>query len=115
MGGRKVDLSPYPAVVGRLTRNISFLVNVQKTSGATSVEVQLFDVTDAVQVTSTNLTHSANNDLTELSSGSLTVGSSSGNLRSDAPKVYEVNVRMNGGGPSDQVFVANARLLVTYT
>ncbi len=107
-------MTPFPATIGTLIRQIEFIVDIQKTTGATSVEVELFDVTNAVQITSTDLVYSATNDLTEVSSGILTVGASPGDLRNDAPTMYEVHFKMNGGGGTDQVFMTNARLLVSY-
>ena len=111
IGGRKVDMSLYPTVLG-YTRHVQFLADVQKTSGATSVQVQLYDLTNVVQVTS--MTHSADNALTEKTSGDLTVGSSAGNIRSDVAAMYEVDVKMNGGGGSDAVMITNARILIYY-
>lgn len=113
-GGRKVDLTSFPSSIGALTRRIEFIVDVQKTSGATSVEVELFDITNVIQVTSTNIVYNSSNNLTEISSGALTVGSSSGNVRNDISTAYEVHFKMNGGTPTDQVFITNARLLISY-
>lgn len=114
VGGRKIDFTLYPATVGGLSRQVKFIVDVQKTSGATSVEIELFDITHAVQVTSTNIIYSTDNALTEISTGSLTVGSSAGNLRSDTTALYEIHIKMNGGTGSDAVFITNARLQISY-
>ncbi len=113
-GSRRVDMSAFPASIGALNRQVKLIVDGQKTSGATSVEVELFDVDNAIQVAGTNLVHSANDDLTELVSSALTVGSSAGNIRNDASTLYELNVKMNGGTPSDMVLVASARLQISY-
>lgn len=112
-GGRKIDMAGYPATVAGLARHVQFRVDVQKTAGATSVEVQLFDVTNAAQVSA--LLHAADNTLTELSSGDLTVGAIAGNIRDDVAAMYEVSVRMNGGVPGDQVFFTNARVVIFYS
>ena len=114
-GGRKVDLLPFPAVIGSHTRNVRLAADVQKTSGSLSIEVQLFDVTNNVQVTNTNLSHSADNSLIELTSSILTVGTSSGNIRTDVVSMYEFDAKMISGSVSDLVFVTNARLLISYS
>lgn len=111
-GARKLDMTPYPATSGALTRTVKFIADVQKTAGATSVEVQLYDVTHAVQVSA--LLYATDAALTELQSAALTVGAGAGNIRNDVATMYEVSVRMNGGGLLDQVFVTNARLQISY-
>ena len=113
MGGRSIDLSLWPVNRNGLTRRIDFIADINKTSGATSVEIQLYDITNDVLITSTNLT-STNNATTRVSTTNLSVGSSAGNLRTDTIAQYEVQLKMNGGGGSDAVFVTNARLTITY-
>lgn len=113
MGGRSIDLSLWPRNRNGLTRRIDFVADINKTSGATSVEIQLYDITNEALITSTNLT-STNNTTTRVSATNLTVGTSAGNLRTDTIAQYEIQLKMNGGGGSDAVFVTNARLLVTY-
>lgn len=113
IGARKIDMSPFPATIGALTRTVTFIADIQKTSGATSVEIQLYDVDHSVQITS--LLYSTNTTLVESVSGSLTVGSSSGNIRSDTPTMYEVSLRMNGGTVGiDAAYCNNARILISY-
>jgi len=113
VGGRSIDISKWPATLNGLARTISFFADVQKTITATSVEVQLFDVTNNTLVTSTNLT-STSLSLATISALNLTVGASAGNIRSDTSAQYEVQLKMNGGNQNDQVYCINARLLITY-
>lgn len=113
IGARKIDISKYPSTIGIFNRTVTFVVDIQKTAGASSVEVQLYDVTNNAQVVS--LVYSTDTSLVESTSNSLTVGSSLGNIRSDSPAMYEVSIRMNGGvAGTDAVYCNNARLLVSY-
>lgn len=112
-GGRQIDMSVFPATIGALTRTVAFSADIDMTGGATSVEVQLYDITHSVAVTSTDLTSSSTTN-TRVTSGSLTVGSSAGNVRSDVATQYELQFKMNGGGGSDAVFLTNSRLVITY-
>ena len=113
IGARKIDLSSFPSTIGSLTRTVQFFADVDKTSGATTVEVQLYDSTHAVAVSGTDLT-SISTASFEVTSSALTVGSSAGNVRSDVASQYELQLKMNGGGGSDAVFCTNARFVVTY-
>ncbi len=112
VGGRKIDLSSFPATVGDLTRVVTFKADIDMTATATSVEIQLYDVTNAVSVTGSDLTSTSTSNVEV--SATLTVGSSPGNIRNDTPSQYELQLKMNGGGGSDAVFLTNARLLVAY-
>jgi len=112
-GGRQIDMSVFPATIGALTRTVVFSADIDMTAGATTVEVQLYDITNSVAVTSTNLTSSSITN-TRVVSSALTVGSSAGNIRSDTAAQYELQFKMNGGGGSDAVFLTNSRLVVTY-
>ena len=113
VGGRSIDISKWPTTLNGLTRTVSFFADLQKTITATSAEIQLFDVTNNVLVTSTNLA-STSLSLVTVSALNLTVGSSAGNIRSDVNAQYEVQLKMNGGNQNDQVYCLNARLLITY-
>ena len=114
VGARKIDIGPYPATMGSLNRVVKFVADLDKTAGATSAEVRLFDVTHSVAVASADLTSTqTTND--EQVSASLAVGAISGNIRNDAPASYEIQLKMNGGAAGvDRVFLTNARLLITY-
>jgi len=114
-GSLYLDMTPFPSTLGALSRSVQFEAEVQKTAGATSVEVRLLDVTHGVVITSSNLTYSSNTTLSRVTSGNLTVGSSSGNIRSDAATIYEMQIKMNGGGGSDQVWAAGGRLVISYS
>lgn len=112
-GGRKIDMTNYPATIGALNRVVKFVADVQKTSGATNVQVRLYDVTHDALVS--ELTYATNTQFVEVESSALTVGSSSGNIRSDTPTLYEAAIRMNGGVLGvDSVYLTNARLVITY-
>jgi hypothetical protein len=110
-GARTLDMTPYPATIGALTRTVKFVADVDKTSGATSVEVQLYDTANTVIVTGTTLTSMSNANAAV--TATLTVGASPGNLQT-ASSQYELQLKMNGGGGSDAVSITNARLLITY-
>ncbi len=111
-GARQIDMTPYPATIGALTRTVTFVADIDKSSGATTVEVQLYDTTHTVAVTGTDLTSASNSNAAV--SAVVTVGSNSGNLRDDNATQYELQFKMNGGGGSDAVTITNARLVITY-
>ncbi len=111
-GARLFDMTPYPATIGSLTRTVKFVADIDKTSGATNVEVQLYDNTHTTAITGTDLTSTSNSNAAV--TATLTVGSSSGNLRNDVASQYEVQFRMTGGGGADAVSITNARLVITY-
>jgi hypothetical protein len=114
MGGRKVDLSAFPVTIGTLTRSVTFVADLDMTAGATTAEVKLVDTTDAVDVTGADLTSNSVTNA-EVTSAALTVGSSAGDLRSDAVKQYQVYLKMNGGTDgTDDAYCTNARLVITY-
>lgn len=112
-GARKFDISSYPATIGSLSRTVKFIADVDKTSGATNIEIQLYDNTNSVIVTGTGLTSTSDSNI-EVTSAALTVGSSAGNIRSDVASQYELQIKMNGGGGSDSVSITNARLEISY-
>jgi hypothetical protein len=114
VGARQVDVSQYPATRGQLTRVIKFVVDIDKTSGATNVEVKLSDLTHSVDVTGADLT-STSVTSSEVTSAALTVGSAAGNIRNDSLTQYEVYCKMNGGViDTDHVSCTGARLVITY-
>lgn len=114
-GGAYVDLSRYPETSGGRTRRIRLEASVQKTSGATSAEIQLVDVDHSSNVAGTNLVHSASNALTRVISSALPVSSESGDLRSDVPTQCVLYGKMNGGNETvDRVWGVSASLIVEY-
>lgn len=112
IGARQVNLASFPARLNGLTRTARLRVDMEKTAGATSADLRLFDVTNNVQVGGTvQSTSNVNEDLVEV----LTVGSAAGNLRSDVAAQYEVQLRMTGGIlGNDAATCTNARILITY-
>eukprot|EP00697_Spironema_sp_BW2_P008860 gnl/Spiro4/23585_TR11653_c1_g2_i1.p1 gnl/Spiro4/23585_TR11653_c1_g2~~gnl/Spiro4/23585_TR11653_c1_g2_i1.p1 ORF type:complete len:591 (-),score=-101.37 gnl/Spiro4/23585_TR11653_c1_g2_i1:13-1785(-) len=112
-GARYIDMSIFPSTIGALTRTVAFTADIDMTSGATSVEVQLYDSTHTVAITGTDLTSTSTTNA-RVTSGPLTVGSSAGNIRNDVASQYELQFKMNGGGGGDAVFLTNARLVITY-
>ena len=112
-GARKFDVSPYPITLGALTRTIKFEGDIEKTSGATNVEIQLYDNTHSVAITGTNLTGTETAN-TLHTTAALTVGSSAGNIRDDIASQYELQIKMNGGGGSDSVTITNGKLIISY-
>lgn len=116
VGSRILDLSKTPSTFGNLNRTLTFYVDLQCTTNGTSAEVKLMDVSLAtpVLITNTDMTVAPATTITELNSGSLTIGTSAGNIRSDAAHQYEVDVRLNGGTASDTAIITSARIVLTY-
>ena len=114
IGGRKINILPYPNTIGALTRNVVFVADLDSAGGALSSEVKLSNITDSEDVTGANLlSTSTTND--EQVSVSLTIGSAAGNIRNDHDAQYEVYLRMNGGVPAvDPAYCTNARIVITY-
>lgn len=113
IGGRSINMNNWPATLNSLARTVSFYADIQKTSGATSVEIRLYDATNNVTVTDTNIV-STSNAIIAVFATNLTVGSAAGNIRNDGITQYELQIKMNGGAGSDAVFLTNARLLISY-
>jgi len=113
IGGRKLDLSQYPATIGLLNRRIDFVADLDISGGATDAEVKLVNVTDNEDVSSSDLTsNSATNDE---QSATLTQGTGAGDVRTDHAAQYQAYLRMVGGTPgTDQVTCTNARIVITY-
>jgi hypothetical protein len=113
VGNRLIDLAFWPATIGALTRQIYFKADIEVSSGATTGNVRLQNVTDNETVTGTavNTTSTSN---TELSVGPLPVGVAVGDLKTGTPKSYQVQVSLTGGGGGDTVSITNARLCVRY-
>ena len=114
VGGRQLDLSAYPTMIGTLNRVVTFVVDMDCTAGATSVDAKLYDLTHTVDVSGTSLTHNTSTN-TEVSSAALTLGSSAGDIRTDVAAQYEVYVKMVGGMLGvDSGVCTNARLVISY-
>lgn len=119
-GVRSVDMSLYPATIGSLTRQVKFSVCLENSLDTTdyNVEARLFDLTHGVAITGTTFDNTAAPDRsipTEFVSSALTVGSSAGNIRSDAPALYAVQFRGDGAlGPTDRAILSNAHIKILY-
>lgn len=114
VGSLSLDLSLYPTTIGGLTRKVRLVADVQKTSGATNVEIVLYDVPHNVDVTGADLTSTSNAN-TKVISGVLSEGTTAGKLRTDVETLYELHLLMTGGTLGvDQVTVSGAALRLTY-
>ena len=114
LGARKIDMSLYPGAT-----TVRFLCDLESTvhSSAWSAEARLFDYTNNAAVSST-LTNSAEVDksLTKEYSATLTVGTSSGNIRTDQTPMYEVQFRVNGtitDTDQQRAVIGNGRVLIS--
>jgi hypothetical protein len=116
IGGKFIDFTQF-ALVDNLGRplKVVFSAEVDQTGGATSVEIQLFDLTDNILITGTDLVAPGATLPTLVASPQLVLGNAAGDLRLDGTKYYEVLLRMNGGVPiNDQVACSNASLILSY-
>lgn len=113
VGSRKINMASYPATIGTLSRTVKFFATIEATTVTTTATIRLKDVTNNVTVTGTQLT-TTSTTASEVSSAALTVGSSSGNIRSDSAAMYEVQLEMTGGGVSDSVTCTDARVIISY-
>jgi len=116
IGGRDFDMTPFPAVVGNLNRQVRFIAAIEVTTAAATCTVQLQDVTNNVTITNTVGTTSTDTGLVIFDSGPLTVGTANGDIRTDMIPIYEVQLSMPTGNiTSDRAICVNARLEITYS
>lgn len=113
MGGRELDLSLFPPSIGDKTRVVKVLASLQASAGTATFS--LFDAINGVVVTGTTLTRSSPT-YAQVASAALTVGTASGNIRSDASGggFYEARLALTGGAGDDVAVCTNARLRISY-
>lgn len=113
VGGRYVDLTNFVVLTsgagGSYATSAQFYADIETTAG--TANIQLYNVTDGEVVTGSALT-TTNTTNTEVVGG-LTIGNAAGNLKSG--KVYEVDIYITGGGPTDRTTCTNARLVFSYS
>jgi len=116
VGGRTLDITKFPALLtdgsGR-ARSMSFYADVEVSAPGVDGYCQLFDTTHNVAVANT-LFHFTNPVTAEINSTPLTVGTSSGNIRSDITSRYEVQLWKVSNAVTDRVICNNARLTIIY-
>jgi hypothetical protein len=109
-GSRYLDLTPFPAIhPSGLNRVIEFVANIETTAGLANIRLRNRD--DGETVTGTALNTPSLTSV-EVRSGPLTVGVAVGDLKDD--KMYEVEVFISGGAPTDAATCTNARLEISY-
>lgn len=121
-GSRAVDMGRYPATIGALARQVVFVCSLENAlhSATYSARAHLLDVTHAnVEVAGTALDNSAAADkgvAAEYASAALTVGSSSGNVRSDVVTHYAVEFSGTGivDPMTERAILSGARLEIRY-
>jgi hypothetical protein len=116
IGGRVFDVTQFPALMtdgsGR-ARSMEFYADVEVSAAGVDGYCQLFDTTHNVAVTNT-LFHFINTVAAEIHSVPLTVGTSSGNIRSDVTTRYEVQLWKTSSAVTDRVICNNARITIVY-
>lgn len=117
IGGRFFDVTQFPALLtdgsGR-TRSMEFYADIEVSAPGVDGYCQLFDTTHNVAVTNA-LFHFTNPVAAEVHSVPLTVGTSSGNIRSDVTSRYEVQLWKVSSAPTDRVICNNARITIIYS
>jgi hypothetical protein len=121
-----LNLAKYPAAIGALTRTFRFQA-IMSASGAVGNDLvawvtraRLYNVTHGYEVTGSVLTASPSGDVSlpkASLSGTLTVGSGSGHIRSDTPAVYAVEFLAWGDGvlaSPDHVTLHGASVVLEY-
>ncbi len=115
LGARKIDLSLYPtATVAK------FKVDLESTthSSAWYARARLFDITHNVVIGSTTLDNSGETDrsLVNEFSATMTIGSASGNFRSDVETEYSVQFQVTGtitDASVQRAVIGNARVVLS--
>lgn len=117
-GARSFDTTQYPLAIGATNRFVKFIATLQNTAGAAYTNIQLYDVRNSVVITGTTLSNSSSVSQVlpyDVESIALTLGTLSGNLRTDSSGMYEVQVEMISGSiVADASTCSNARLIVYY-
>jgi hypothetical protein len=116
IGATDIDMSFYPSVSGGFNLTATFYALIEVTTTSATAEIQLVDVTHNVVITGTIGSTTQASGLYLFSSGPLTVGTSAGNIRTDAVTIYEAQLSMTTGNPvTDRAICANARVELTYS
>lgn len=115
IGGRLIDMSKLPPALpdGRV-RSVKFTADIEVSAPGVDGYIQLFDTTNNVLITNSKI-HFTNTIISEVITPNLVIGSSNGNIRSDASTRYEVQIWKVSGSPADRVICNNARVTVVYT
>ncbi|MBD3261341.1 MAG: hypothetical protein GF334_06585 [Candidatus Altiarchaeales archaeon] len=99
-----------PSVYASLT-SIEFIVILSASDTTFTATVKLYNVTDREFVTGTTL-NTTNTDPTKLTSGPLTVGTASGNVKT-SERLYQVWVSISGASINDQAFLDSAYFFIS--
>ncbi len=115
VSSRVVDLSQYPVITESKIRTIKFVAVLEaQGSVGTTANIELYDVTNSSTVTGSTLSTILNTP-THVTSAALTLGSSLGNLRTDASTLYDVRLTMtNGNLSTDAAICCYSALIITY-
>jgi hypothetical protein len=111
-GGASLDMAGFPTISG-LSRTVLFTCDYSVSSSLDTGAVQLWDATNGVLISGT-LDTTSQVAAKRFVSPPLIVGSSPGNIRSDAPIEYDVQISLQVGGLTERVLILNACLLITY-
>jgi hypothetical protein len=115
VGARSLMLQNYPATIGSLTRVITFYAFVDKTPGATSVDIRLYDTENNIEIAGTAMTSNVNYNIDlSVTEPTLGVGSTPGQLIDTSDSYYELQMKMTGGTVSDAVFCTNSYIVIRY-
>lgn len=120
-----LDLSKYAATIGALTRRIRIKAVVSASgtldAGATPwvCQLRLYDVPHGVALTNGTLQGGTSSvTIPAVVWGSaMTAGSGAGHVRTDAPAVYELQMKVLGTGapaPADEAYLHSATLVIDY-
>lgn len=113
IAARAIDTSAWPS--GSPT--VRLVGTLQSSGSGVTSYLELWNTTRAEMVTSAQLTNSAASNkmsVGTLVSSTLTVGTSSGNIRSNSADEYELRLYQAGGGGADFAACLNASLRITY-
>lgn len=117
VGGRSIDLSMLPIMIGTFTRHVVFTCSIESSDSSITASCRLYDVSSQIYVNNTVLDNSMASDRTVtslLSTSNLQVGNIPGFLRDDAVHQYEAQLWMTDGSVTDRVTCTDARLIVSY-
>jgi len=88
-----------------------FMATLFRNGAAGTAKVRLYDETNGVMITGTDLT-TATGTIDDVLAGPLTIGIAPGNIRMDGPTRYRVDIEITGGTPVDFVEIMRAAIML---
>lgn len=113
VGGSSIDTTDIPTTFN--TVNIYFIVDYGVAVNTDTASIRLWDSTNGVLITGTTDSTSNVSPVKRFVSSALTLGTSSGNIRTDVIAQYQVQMAVTAGSITNNAICYDAYLLVKYS